>query len=144
MSCSTSRVRGPCLDAIITNGVVVVPDQRTDDRWSRFTPGDRGADPGAERPELPVVPDRAGPGGVEPVRVPPGGFTDESVVTGAVFAAYASMALVAAARQDRANHLLRALETNREIGVAMGILMATGELTQQQAFDGLRTASQHG
>jgi AmiR/NasT family two-component response regulator len=34
------------------------------------------------------------------------------------------------------------LETNREIGVAMGILKATGQLTQDQAFDQLRTASQ--
>ena len=73
----------------------------------------------------------------------PAAFTDQSVATGAMFAAYASMALLAAARHDTANHLLRALETNREIGVAMGILMATGRLTQDQAFDQLRTASQH-
>ena len=51
------------------------------------------------------------------------------------------MALLAAARHDTANHLTRALETNREIGVAMGILMANGKLTSQQAFDPLRTAS---
>ena len=60
-----------------------------------------------------------------------------------MFAAYASMALLAAARHDTANHLTRALETNREIGVAMGILMANGKLTSQQAFDQLRTASQN-
>ena len=60
-----------------------------------------------------------------------------------MFAAYASMALLAAARHDTANHLLRALETNREIGVAIGILMANGQLTNQQAFAELRTASQN-
>lgn len=42
-----------------------------------------------------------------------------------------------------ANHLLRALETNREIGVAMGIRWRTAHLTQHQAFDQLHTASQH-
>jgi hypothetical protein len=73
----------------------------------------------------------------------PGAFTDPSIATGAMFAAYASMALLAAVRQDKANHLIRALETNREIGVAMGILMASGKLTQQQAFEQLRTASQN-
>ena len=73
----------------------------------------------------------------------PGAFTDQSTATGSMFAAYASMALLAAARQDTANHLTRALETNREIGVAMGILMANGRLTSQQAFDQLRTASQN-
>jgi AmiR/NasT family two-component response regulator len=60
-----------------------------------------------------------------------------------VFAAYASMALFAAARNDKAHHLTRALETNREIGVAMGILMANGNLTSAQAFDQLCTASQN-
>ena len=73
----------------------------------------------------------------------PRAFTDQSIATGAMFAAYASMALLAAARHDTTNHLTRALETNREIGVAMGILMANGKLTNQQAFDQLRTASQN-
>ena len=71
----------------------------------------------------------------------PGAFTDQSVATASVFAAYSSMALLAAARGDQVNHLTRALETNREIGVAIGILMAGGKLTQRQAFDQLRTAS---
>ena len=73
----------------------------------------------------------------------PGAFTEQSTATGSMFAAYASMALIAAARQDKANHLTRALESNREIGVAMGILMANGKLTSPQAFDQLRTASQN-
>ena len=60
-----------------------------------------------------------------------GAFTDESTASGSMFAAYSSMALLAAARNDQANHLIRALETNREIGVAMGIMMAGGKLTQQ-------------
>ncbi len=51
--------------------------------------------------------------------------------------------MLAAVRHDEANHLQRVLKTNREIGVAMGILMAGGTLTSQQAFDQLRIASQH-
>jgi AmiR/NasT family two-component response regulator len=38
--------------------------------------------------------------------------------------------------------LERALESNREIGVAMSILMAREMCTQSQAFNRLRTASQ--
>jgi len=60
-----------------------------------------------------------------------------------MFAAYSSMALLAAARQHRNHHLTRALESNREIGVAMGILMASEKLTEQHAFDQLRRASSH-
>ncbi len=37
---------------------------------------------------------------------------------------------------------MRALESNREIGVAMGILMEKERFTRAQAFDVLRVASQ--
>jgi AmiR/NasT family two-component response regulator len=39
--------------------------------------------------------------------------------------------------------LERALESNREIGVAMGIMMAAGRYTQAEAFEQLVDASQH-
>jgi len=42
----------------------------------------------------------------------------------------------------KATNLHRALETNREIGAAMGILMARHQLTSDQAFDLLRRTSQ--
>ncbi|MGY1603927.1 ANTAR domain-containing protein [Geodermatophilus sp. SYSU D00815] len=41
----------------------------------------------------------------------------------------------------RAAGLERAQLSNRRIGMALGILMARGGLTEQQAFDALRTAS---
>jgi len=137
-----SHGEGPCLDAIITNGVVVVPDLRTDDRWPRFTRAIVAQTPARSILSYRLFLTERARAGLNLYATRPGVFTDLSVATGAVFAAYASMALLAAARQDTANHLLRALETNREIGVAMGILMANGKLTNQQAFDGLRTASQ--
>jgi hypothetical protein len=43
----------------------------------------------------------------------------------------------------RAANLEEALATNREIGQAIGILMATHHVTAEQAFEQLRTASQH-
>ncbi|PZS15750.1 MAG: hypothetical protein DLM57_12030 [Pseudonocardiales bacterium] len=43
----------------------------------------------------------------------------------------------------RAANLEQALATNRQIGQAIGILMATDHLTAAQAFERLRTASQH-
>jgi len=39
-------------------------------------------------------------------------------------------------------HLERALQSNREIGVAMGILMAQQRCTREEAFEQLSTASQ--
>lgn len=47
------------------------------------------------------------------------------------------------ADRARADHLSVALGTNREIGVAMGIVMAEHKLTVEQSFDLLRRVSQH-
>ena len=62
---------------------------------------------------------------------------------GALFAAYASLTLLNDLHHDKIMNLERALESSREIGCAMGILMARELCTQDQAFDRLRTASQH-
>ena len=43
----------------------------------------------------------------------------------------------------RAEHLEKALASNRRIGMAIGILMARRRLTEEQAFDCLRIESQH-
>jgi AmiR/NasT family two-component response regulator len=40
-------------------------------------------------------------------------------------------------------NLIKAQASNREIGMAMGVLMSRHRLTQAQAFDLLRMASQH-
>jgi AmiR/NasT family two-component response regulator len=47
-----------------------------------------------------------------------------------------------AAVSAHAEHLQRALVSNRQIGMAMGILMERYKLTQEQAFDRLRDLSQ--
>lgn len=44
---------------------------------------------------------------------------------------------------DRVRNLEVALTTNRDIGVAIGIVMTTRQVTKDTAFDLLRTASQH-
>ena len=44
---------------------------------------------------------------------------------------------------NRAKNLMKAMESNREIGVAMGILMQHHRFTCQEAFDVLRVARQN-
>ena len=44
---------------------------------------------------------------------------------------------------DRNHHLQQALQTNRRIGMAIGILMALHQLDERHAFDTLRIAFQH-
>ncbi len=47
------------------------------------------------------------------------------------------------AERDEAANLRLALETNRRIGAAIGVVMTVHKLTEEQAFDRLRQASQH-
>jgi hypothetical protein len=47
------------------------------------------------------------------------------------------------AANERIAHLSIALESNRRIGAAMGILMTRHGLTDAAAFDALRVTSQH-
>jgi GAF domain-containing protein len=58
-------------------------------------------------------------------------------------ATHAAIAMTLAASRDQNENLRRALDRNRTIGVAIGILMSRKLTTRQQAFDLLRIASQH-
>lgn len=71
----------------------------------------------------------------------PGALTSESADMGAMVAAFASVALVAAAHNERAETLRSGLHSNREIGKAIGLLMATHDIDDAAAFDVLRRAS---
>ena len=69
-------------------------------------------------------------------------FDETSVSIGLVLATHGSLFVTAMLARHRAANLMRALESNREIGVAIGILMQRHHLTREQAFDVLRIASQ--
>lgn len=71
----------------------------------------------------------------------PHAFDDVAAAMGAIFAAYCSLVLITQALGDEVNPL-RAATVQREIGVASGILMATGKLSIDEAFAQLYRASQ--
>ncbi|MFD7678382.1 GAF and ANTAR domain-containing protein [Streptomyces sp. NPDC059271] len=70
----------------------------------------------------------------------PGAFTDVSETAGWLLASHAAVAL-ASARTDAQKE--EAIATRHQIGEAMGILMASHHLSEDQAFDVLRRYSQH-
>jgi len=135
--------QGPCLEALVGDDIVTAPDLTADRQWPLFAAEAVNRTPvrsmisfrlfisDEERAALNLYADRVS------------AFGEQSAATGAMFAAYTSMALIAARTQGTVHNLRRALETNREIGVAMGILMARDLLTKDQAFAALRTASQN-
>ena len=60
-----------------------------------------------------------------------------------VFAAHGALALAAAADREQLEQLRQAVASNRVIGTAIGILMAVRHISEAEAFDLLRVASQH-
>lgn len=72
-----------------------------------------------------------------------GYFSEDECAVAEIFAGHAAMALMYANERNKTANLEIALESNREIGKAIGILIATHRITEQQAFDALRTESQH-
>jgi hypothetical protein len=73
----------------------------------------------------------------------PHAFDDEALALGMLLATHGALAASAASNRERAHQLQRALETSRDIGMAIGILMHQHKLTRSQAFDLLRIASQN-
>ncbi len=69
-------------------------------------------------------------------------FDDDDTHEGLLLATQCALLVSLHLTGDRCDNLVQALGSNRGIGVAMGILMVEHHLTQQQAFDLLRLASQ--
>ncbi|HET7822176.1 MAG TPA: ANTAR domain-containing protein [Ornithinibacter sp.] len=70
-------------------------------------------------------------------------FDERALGMALVLASHGSLLVTAALARDRARNLLRALESNREIGVAIGILMQSHQVDRDRAFRMLRAASQN-
>ncbi len=137
---------GPGIDALTGNDVVYRSDDvAAESRWAAFSeraPGETGVgsvlarrlyrhDELEEVSALSLYSDQAG------------AFDDTTRAVVDALAIPAARVLALAAHRDRTTHLQRALATNREIGTAMGVLMATRKVTREGAFTLLRTASQN-
>ena len=131
---------GPCLSAAKDDRTYAMFDVRTDRRWPRFSAALAEQTPvhsvlsfqlaAKESAALNLFADVAG------------AFDSESVVTGTIFAAHTSSAVALYEAEGRADNLQAALESSREIGAAIGVVMSHHRVTRDVAFDLLRSASQ--
>ncbi|MCW2541481.1 MAG: hypothetical protein JWN95_3206 [Frankiales bacterium] len=135
--------QGPCLEALLEGDICRADDLATDPQWPRFAA--RAVRETGVRAMFSVrlFLDASQRGALNFYAMRPNAFSDLDVAIGSIFAAYASMALTSSMHQQRATHLQIAVESNRQIGIAIGILMARKLLTADQAFGELRFASQH-
>ena len=132
---------GPCVDSIIEDSVQHDPDISDGTKWPKLAAltlertsvrgmiGYQLMDGLGSRAAFNVFADT------------PGALTKESVEVGAVLAAFTSVSLAASERQTTAANLRKGLESNREIGKAIGLLMAAHKVSDEEAFQILRSAS---
>jgi GAF domain-containing protein len=134
---------GIALEALRTRAAVRVEDLDTENRWPRFTVRLRTETGIRSALAHCLTLDNRVLGALLLHSEQPGFFTDEIRRFADVYAGHAAIALAKVSEHERAQNLETALQSNREIGMAIGILMVRHSLTDQAAFDLLRVTSQH-
>jgi ANTAR domain/GAF domain len=136
---------GPCVEAVLQNSLFITGTVGTDHRWLEW--GQRvTAEVGvnsvlAQRLHLQ---DQDGVvAGLNLYSDAENAFDEAAVGMALILATHGGMVLSQQLAHSRAGNLSKALQSNRDIGVAMGILMQNHHFTQTEAFDGLRVASQN-
>jgi GAF domain-containing protein len=131
-------------DCLNSHSVVVASDVRVDKRWPQFSELLlRSAEPFLSLAAFPLGSDGPGGGALVLASKEAGYFSDDLIHLGSIFAEHAGVAAQSATAHDKSVNLQLAVDTNRRIGIALGIVMSTQRCTAEQAFDVLRTASQH-
>jgi hypothetical protein len=132
---------GPCVDAVLTDRYELDPDITKDSVWPELARLVVEQTPVRGMAGYRIMDGPRKVGALNLYSDEPGALTAESASMGAVVAAFASVALTAAAHNESVSSLREALDSNREIGKAIGILMATQQLTDEDAFALLRKTS---
>jgi GAF domain-containing protein len=136
-------LEGPCVGVIDGPHVFRTDDLAGDDRWPVF--GRLAAE------STPIVSmlsyrlyldDEEALGGLNLYSSRLAAFAEVDLTQMDALAAQCAAAMATAVEREQNEHLQRALESNRQIGVAMGILMHSRKITNENAFGLLRVASQ--
>lgn len=130
---------GPCVDAIREHEVFQTGDLRNEKRWPEFSA--RAYEETGIRSILSVrlFVEEDTMGALNLYSTVPDAFDESDVALGTVFAAHASVAMSTARREQG---LEQKAQSRDVIGQAKGILMARSGLTEDEAFEMLKKASQ--
>jgi len=136
---------GPCVDAVREDSTFVTGDVGSEPRWHEW--GQRAStEVGVNSvlsQRLHLHEEVAVVAGLNIYSDAKDAFDRAAVGVALVLATHGALVLSEQLATNRCNNLMKALESNREIGVAMGILMDQHRFTRQEAFDVLRVASQN-
>jgi hypothetical protein len=137
----TEAGEGPCLDSILEDSIQRDADITRDSTWPRLAELTL-----ARTPVRGMIGYRLGQGtdarsALNVFSDTPGALTQQSADSGAVLAAFTSVALAAAEQKASAENLRKGLASNREIGKAIGLIMAAHSVSDVEAVEILRSAS---
>ncbi|GAB3050747.1 GAF and ANTAR domain-containing protein [Intrasporangium mesophilum] len=134
---------GPCVDAILDEAYQHDADLTTATTpWPRFTERIVSETPVRSAIGYRLLLDGDKVGALNLFSDTPGALSERSADTGAVIASFASVALMAIRAREEAASLRQGLQSNREIGKAVGLLMAAHHISGEAAFELLRSTSQ--
>lgn len=131
---------GPCLETAATGESVLCADLLTERRWPRFVALARERTP--LRSLLAIRLPGRDAAAMNFYADQPDAFDEAAVAAGSILAAHAAGLLVVGESAAKSRNLEMALSTSRQIGMAMGVLMAYHRVTDEEAFDLLRRTSQ--
>ena len=133
---------GPCLDAITERTVFAPIDLTSDPRWPDFglmVANTVGFHSMLSLRLMTDVPDSIY--GLNIYAREKGAFDKQAVLFALLVGTYASSVVVSSESRSVILNLEKALQSNREIGMAIGVIMTTHRLTPERSFELLRLAS---
>lgn len=137
----TESGEGPCLDAVLENSVQRDDDIATFSTWPALAELTLSQTSVRGMVGYRLLQGEFGRSAMNVFSDTPGALTAEAASVGTMLAAFSSVALTAAERRADVENLRRGLDSNREIGKAIGLLMAAHQVDADQAFALLRTTS---
>ncbi|MGZ4616118.1 MAG: GAF and ANTAR domain-containing protein [Actinomycetes bacterium] len=133
---------GPCLEASTDQVWQLDNDLTNGSPWPRLAEQVLARTPVRGMLAVPLIDNGRRSGALNLFADRPDAFTEASTEAAAILAAFATVAISGAQESARAEQLAEGMATNREIGAAVGILMATHKISSEEAFAVLSRASQ--
>jgi GAF domain-containing protein len=133
---------GPCLDAIVDAAVYHDADLTDGSPWPRLTERVLARTPVRSMAGFRLMVGDQKTGALNLFSDTPGGLDARSVDQGIVLTSFITVALMASTERKAAETLRAGLASNREIGKAVGLMMAFHKISDEKAFGMLRSASQ--
>lgn len=132
---------GPCVDALVDDTLYLDPDLAVGSSWPRLTRFVLTRTPVRGGAGVRIVVDDRKVGALNLWSDVPGRLDAASADRAMVLAAFASLAVAADHHREQAQTLREGLRSNREIGKAVGLLMAFHKVDQDKAWEILRQTS---